>query len=138
MPLTLKLLIEVRGRLEIARARQRNHLIPELIRVEHLEETHPSETRTPVPLHRVVFRMARQLEHVFRQAERIAHSPHRHQIPTQPLIVVSKVVDLVRQHAVAHHVSVINPGRSFLLKTGIFESLQARVNVSRHVPHVCD
>ena len=47
-------------------------------------------------------------------------------------------MDLVRQHAVLDHVSVIDARGGFLLPAGIGVAMQRRVSVAGHMPHVRD
>ena len=82
--------------------------------------------------------MSGQLEHILGQADRFASTSHVEQVATEPFVVVSEVVDLVWQHAISHHVGVVDPGRGFLLKAGILVPFQSRINVPGHVPHVGD
>ena len=79
-----------------------------------------------------------QLEHIFGQAQCVTDSANVKQVATQPLVVVCKVVNLIGEHTIPHHVCVVDPGGGLLLKTGVLVPLQFRVDVSRHVPHVCD
>ena len=138
MPLTFDLFVEVVGWLEVRGPGQGDHLVPHLVGVERLEQPHASVTRTAGLLHRVVFRVPGQFEHVLGQADRFAGPSHVEQVATEPFVVVSEVVDLVWQHAISHHVGVVDPGRGFLLKAGILVPFQSRINVPGHVPHVGD
>ena len=79
-----------------------------------------------------------QFEHILGQAQRVADSADIKQVPAQPLVVVCKVVNLVGEHTIPHHVCMVDPGGGLLLKTGVLIPLQFRIDVSRHVPHVGD
>ena len=94
----LDLLIFDRRRREITCAGKPDELVPELKSVQHLEETPAAVIRTRAALAKgVVFRMPRQLDHVLCKAEGLPHPADIHEITNQPLVVVGKVVDLVRQ-----------------------------------------
>ena len=82
--------------------------------------------------------MARQLDHVSGERHGVVGTAKVVEVAREPLVVVGEVVDLVRQHAVAHHVGVIDPGAGLLLPGGVVVALELRVDVAGHVPHVCD
>ena len=80
--------------------------------------------------------MARQLDHVLRQVHRAPHRADVVQVADEPFVVVREVVDLIGQNVVAHHVGVIHACAGFLLPRGIGVTLQRRVGVTAHVPHM--
>ena len=82
--------------------------------------------------------MPRLLDHVLREGHGVVRAADVDQVADQPLGVVRVVVNLIRQHAVVHHVRMIDAGRRLLLPGGVRIALQIRIDVARHVPHVGD
>ena len=94
--------------------------------------------RAEISGERVVFRMARKLDQVLGEVDAFTHAAEVTQIPNQPLVVVSVIMNLIRQHAIAHQVRVIHAGRCLLLPRRVGEAIQLRIDMPRHVPHVRD
>ena len=82
--------------------------------------------------------MARQLDHVSGERHGIVGTAKVVEVAREPLVVVGEVMNLVRQHTVAHHVGMVHPGAGLLLPGGVVVALELRVNVAGHVPHVRD
>ena len=80
--------------------------------------------------------MARQLDHVLGQGDGVVHATEIVEVAREPFVVVSEVVNLVRHHAVAHHVGVVDPGAGFLLPGSVLVTLKFGIGVAGHVPHV--
>ena len=80
--------------------------------------------------------MARQFDHILCQIDGFSNPPRQHQVPNQPLVVVSVVVDLVRHDLIAHHVGMVDARGRFLLPRGVRITMESRVRVAWHVPHV--
>jgi hypothetical protein len=57
-------------------------------------------------------------------------------VSTEPLVVMSKIMYLVRHDSIAHHIGMINTGRSLLLIDGIVVELFLGIYVTRHMPEV--
>ena len=154
---TPHLLVRNIRRLQIQRVPQRDGLIPKLIATEQADQARSSMSsaagaalirldavgrnlvgRAEISGKRVVFRMARQLDQILGEVDAFTHAAEVTQIPNQPLVVVSVIMNLIRQHAVAHQVRVIHPGRRLLLPRRVGKAIQPRIDVPRHVPHVGD
>ena len=135
------------GWLEVNRLRGADDLLPHLVAQQGLEQAHAAVAGAATlavlgGLARlgqgVVFRVARQLDHVSGERRGVVGTTKVVEVAREPLVVVGEVVDLVRQHAVAHHVGVIDPGAGLLLPGGVVVALELRVDVAGHVPHVRD
>ena len=136
VPQTLDLFLCIVRRLKVRRVAERDHLVPHFVSRQCLEQTHASVVGAAAATERVVFGVPRQLDHVLGQIDRIVHSTDIVQVANQPFVVVSEIVNLVRQNLIAHHVSMIDSGRCLLLPNGVLIAFQSRVNVPRHVPQV--
>ena len=82
--------------------------------------------------------MTRQLDHVLGQGDGVVHAAEVVEVAREPFVVVGEVVNLIRHHAVAHHVGVVDPGAGFLLPGGVLIALELGIGVAGHVPHVGD
>ena len=80
--------------------------------------------------------MPRQFDHVFGQGDGLLHPATVKQVRAEPLIVVSEIMNLIRQNPRCLHISVVRAGRCLLLPGGIVVALELAVNVAGHVPHV--
>ena len=78
------------------------------------------------------------LDEISRHGNRIANAADVAVAGAEPLVVVGVVVDLEGHDAIADHVGMIHPRRSFLLIGGVGVAFQSGVGVSRHVPGVGD
>ena len=112
------------GRLKVNRLRGADDLIPHLVAKQSFKQAHTAVTGAsalPVLGRRVrlgqsvVFRVARQLDHVSGERRGVVGTTKVVEVAREPLVVVGEVRNLIRQHAVAHHVGVIHAGARLLL-----------------------
>ncbi len=109
------LLVRFIERREIHRVGCRFEFRPQLELRERFQQALPSEF-VALPGLRPE---ARQLDHVFREIDRIVHAADVAEVFDEPVVVVREVVDLIRQHPRRDHVGVIDARRGLLLPRGI-------------------
>lgn len=121
-------------RREVHTAVERGELVPHLELLEHAQELVAAQFVALA----VAGAEARQLDHVFREVDRVVDAADVAETLHEPAIVVGEVVDLIGHDPRRDRLCVIDARRSFLLPRGIRITLELRECVPRHVPHVCD
>ena len=112
--------------------------IVEVFQPEDMRGTVPSQ-RFVAALHRAMNLGNAQL-HVPHGGDALSDEPRRVVSPLfdEPVVVMSVIVDFLRENPPVHGVLVVHPGAGFLLPGGVRVTMQACEGVPAHVPHVGD
>ena len=122
-PQALHLFGRIVGRIQIGRFAKCDQLVPQFVSRKDFEQSHAA-VRSAATGQRVMLRVARNLNEVSGERQRLTDAANVAQIADQPLIVVCIVVNLIGKNAVAKHVGVVDAGRGFLLPGGIGIALE--------------
>ena len=123
--------------LKFTRLAEFGEFFPQLELLEGGEKTAVAVGSTSAPLGEgVVFGVPGERNHVAGKGHGLAGPADGREVPAEPLVVMSEVVDLVGHDTVPHHVGVVGAGGSFLAPGGGVVALELGVDVWPDICHM--